>query len=69
MLAVVDAFEDPRLIDAHMPESLTKMSLKCIALRNAWDRIFFRGLHDTRLRLAALMMRPSAFSETSRIGF
>ena len=33
-LAVVDAFEDPRLIDAHMPESLAKMKLwlKCIRL-------------------------------------
>ena len=33
-LAVVDAFEDPRLIDAHMPESLTKMRLwlKCVRL-------------------------------------
>jgi hypothetical protein len=33
-LAVADAFEDPRLIDAHMPESLTKMKLwlNCIYL-------------------------------------
>jgi hypothetical protein len=33
-LAVVDAFEDPRRIDAHMPESLTQMKLwlKCIDL-------------------------------------
>jgi hypothetical protein len=33
-LAVVDAFEDPRLIDAHMPESLKEMKLwlECIYL-------------------------------------
>jgi len=34
VLAIADAFEDPRLIDAYMPESLTKMKvwLKCIYL-------------------------------------
>jgi hypothetical protein len=33
-LAVADAFEDPRLIDAYVPESLTKMKVwvKCIYL-------------------------------------
>ena len=34
-LAVVDAFEDPRLIDAHMPEPLTKMKLWLMHLPRA----------------------------------
>jgi len=36
-LAVADAFEDPRLIDAHMPESLTDMKLwlRCIGLAHS----------------------------------
>ena len=70
-LAVADAFEDPRLIDAHMPESLTKMKLWLNASisRKTSGRILFSGLHDMRLRLAALLMRSSAFSETSRTGF
>jgi hypothetical protein len=36
-LAVADAFEDPRLIDAYMPESLTKMKVWLSCIRLAQD--------------------------------
>jgi hypothetical protein len=52
-LAVVDAFEDPRLIDAHMPESLTKMKLwlNCIYLAQSVgpDFVQWTARHATEI--------------------
>ena len=53
-LAVVEAFEDPRLIDAHMPESLPKMKLwlKCVRLaqRVGPDFVQWTSRHAIEIR-------------------
>ena len=63
-LAVADAFEDPRLIDAHMPESLTKMKLwlKCIYLAQhvgpdfvAWTSRHATEIGGSPVRLTSIL--------------
>lgn len=52
-LAVADAFEDPRLIDAHMPESLMDMKLWlrciCLAHRVGPDFVQWTARHATEV--------------------
>jgi hypothetical protein len=52
-LSVAEAFEDPRLIDAHMPESLTKMELwlECIDLAQSVgpDFVKWTSRHATEI--------------------
>ena len=53
-LAVVDAFEDPRLIDAHMPETLAEMKLwlNCVRLaqRVGPDFVQWTSRHAIEIR-------------------
>jgi hypothetical protein len=52
-LAAADAFEDPRLIDAHLPDSLTKMKLWlrciCIAQDVGPDFVIWSSRHATEI--------------------
>jgi hypothetical protein len=70
-LAVVDAFEDPRLIDAHMPESLAKMKLwlKCIHLAQSVGPDFTRWTSRHAIKIGGSPDEVAAIPETSRIGF